>query len=308
MLKQPKARPCAAPERSAFWAAHGTARPACLCKSAHGLSLAYLVAFAVYGLLLLAVLSIRVADRADVAENSPPAVLANEREQRPGLVMVGRISWANHCHCLIDQATATKDARAIPLGRSICLMRGEMEITYTSGASVLLRSPCVYRVISANGGFLLRGNLTALVANGAGADGKLEKGTIVPAPESLIELAEASKPINPPCFFIRTPRTILISQGGEFTAGVDDDGNGRGLALWGPLKAATSGLTGERLERFVGVLEAPAAFLRAGPGASLALSIWTTRIYPIRLPVSGAGKAGSPLVVRSRTHRKEMNR
>ena len=92
--------------------------------------------------------------------------------------------------------------------------------------------------------------------------------------------------MNPPCFFIRTPHTILISQGGEFTAGVDDEGNGRGLALWGPLKAATADLTGER---FVGVLEGTSN-LSLGLGGRKSCSLDLDDSHS-RNPPSGAGWA-----------------
>ncbi len=218
--------------------------------------LAYLIATAVYGLLLLAAVSLRVADPVDVAATSRPPVPAGGRQQRPGLVLVGRISVAHKCHCWVDQATMTDDVRAVPLGRCICVLRGTMEITYYTGAKVVLRSPCKYRVISANSGFLLRGNVTVLAEKGAGATDRGEKGRrfMDPASASLAAPTPGSQTTNAPCFIIRTPNALLASQGGEFTVGVDDEGQTVGLAVRGAVKSVTSGRTEMR---YVDVLKGP---------------------------------------------------
>ena len=47
------------------------------------------------------------------------------------------------------------------------------------------------------------------------------------------EPTRGSKATNPLCFIIRTPNALLASQGGEFTVGVDDEGQTRGLTLRG---------------------------------------------------------------------------
>ena len=172
--------------------------------------LAYLIVFAVYGLLLFAAASIRVAGPVgpvDVAVTSQPPVFASGRQQRSGLVLVGRITSGHGCRCWIDQATTTSDARAVPLGRSICVVRGEMEITFDTGAKVVLRSPCKYRVISANSGFLMRGSVTVLVEKGSGTKHWGEKGwrLLDPASASLAEPSRGSEATNPLCFIIRTP-------------------------------------------------------------------------------------------------------
>jgi hypothetical protein len=210
--------------------------------------LAYLIALAVYGLLLLAAASFRVADPVDVAARFRPPVPAGGRQQRPGLVLVGRISVAHKCHCWVDQATMTDDVRAVPLGRTICLLRGVMEITYYTGAKVVLRSPCEYRVISANSGFLLRGNVTVLVEKGAGATDRWKKGRrfMDPASASLTEPTQGSQTASPLCFIVRTPNALLASQGGEFTVGVNDEGQTLGFAVRGLVKSVTSRGTEER--------------------------------------------------------------
>ena len=105
---------------TAFWAAEGAIG---LIAQVGRSCLADLIVFAVYGLLLFAAASIRVAGPVgpvDVAVTSQPPVFASGRQQRSGLVLVGRITSGHGCRCWIDQATTTSDARAVPLGRSIC--------------------------------------------------------------------------------------------------------------------------------------------------------------------------------------------
>ncbi len=50
---------------------------------------------------------------------------------------------------------------AVPLGRKYALSSGLMEISYQSGAKVILEGPCTYEVESEVGGYLALGKLTA---------------------------------------------------------------------------------------------------------------------------------------------------
>ena len=62
------------------------------------------------------------------------------------------------------------DSPVVPLGRKYELASGLMEITYDTGAKVILQGPVTYEVESKNGGFLPVGKLTGKVitANGEG--------------------------------------------------------------------------------------------------------------------------------------------
>ena len=51
----------------------------------------------------------------------------------------------------------------VPLGRKYKLDSGLMEITYDTGAKVILQGPMTYEVDSAAGGYLSFGKLTAKV-------------------------------------------------------------------------------------------------------------------------------------------------
>ena len=58
-------------------------------------------------------------------------------------------------------AGAALDSPGVPLGRKYELASGLMEITYDTGAKVILQGPVTYEVESPNGGFLSVGKLTA---------------------------------------------------------------------------------------------------------------------------------------------------
>ena len=49
------------------------------------------------------------------------------------------------------------------MGRKYALASGFMEITYDTGAKVILQGPCIYEVESTTGGYLSLGKLTARV-------------------------------------------------------------------------------------------------------------------------------------------------
>ena len=51
----------------------------------------------------------------------------------------------------------------VPLGAKYALASGLMEISYDSGARVILQGPCTYQVNSPAGGYLWQGRLTARV-------------------------------------------------------------------------------------------------------------------------------------------------
>ena len=76
--------------------------------------------------------------------------------------MVGRITGMVDCRWA-DPATEAFDRDDVPLGRKYALASGFMEITYNSGAKVILQGPATYEVESASGGFLSLGKLTARV-------------------------------------------------------------------------------------------------------------------------------------------------
>ncbi len=72
--------------------------------------------------------------------------------------VVGRITGTADCRWAGPQNVPTV---AVPVGRKYELASGLIEISYTSGAKVILQGPCAYEVDSPAGGFLSLGKLTA---------------------------------------------------------------------------------------------------------------------------------------------------
>ena len=87
------------------------------------------------------------------------------------MVFVGRVTGMVDCQWS-DARTGTVAYAYVPLGRKYALASGLMEITYDSGAKVILQGPCTYEVESKTGGYLSLGRLTAKV----GKRGEGERG------------------------------------------------------------------------------------------------------------------------------------
>ena len=132
---------------------HGqlSAAPAFLSTTLHatlgyfseGMPLAYLIATVITGLGLLAGSLIHVSQ----PEQLVPSVVAEAKAE-----YVGRITG------MVDCRWAGIDSRGL-LGRKYELASGLMEITYDTGAKVILQGPVTYEVES-NGGYLAVGKLT----------------------------------------------------------------------------------------------------------------------------------------------------
>lgn len=91
-------------------------------------------------------------------------------------------------------ATSHYPLSTVSLGDSLALKSGLLEITYHTGARVILQGPVVYKVNSDNGGFLARGTLTGRV--------------LTPESRGLA---------------IRTPTAAVVDLGTEFGVFVADD-------------------------------------------------------------------------------------
>ena len=93
------------------------------------------------------------------------------------------------------------------------LASGLMEITYDSGAKVILQGPCSYRVDSATGGYLTVGMVTARIE-------KKEEGRYSSAANG--SSPQSTRPS--PLFAIRTPTATVSDLGTEFGVEVDKSG------------------------------------------------------------------------------------
>jgi hypothetical protein len=111
----------------------------------------------------------------------------------------------------------------VSIGDKFNLLSGLLEITYDTGARVILQGPVTYKVESPAAGFLSLGKLTARVEKKAeGGRRKAEESD----PQSLIPSPSHSPfPLPPSPFVIRTPTAIVTDLGTEFGVEVDNGGS-----------------------------------------------------------------------------------
>ena len=150
-----------------------------------------------------------------VAQNDRPSRSSGKLPESEKMEFVGHVSgmvdvkWA-------DINTSTEHGNGVPLGRKYALLSGLMEITYDTGAKVILQGPVTYKVDSRAGGFLSIGKLTArLEKNGAGGRG--------PGPETANQKSALS-PLPSSLFTIKTPTATVTDLGTEFGVEVDKQG------------------------------------------------------------------------------------
>jgi hypothetical protein len=178
-------------------------------------------------------------------KNSRGATSSVTNEKEPSqFTFVGRVSGMVDCQWS-DEATATSPGAAVALNRRYALKSGLMELTYDSGAKVILQGPCEYTIESVRGGYLKVGKLVARV--GAGGVGRgTGEATNLPSPasgrgargegsqlrsQSALTLAlsghhevvgERGPTSNPqslipnPLFSVRTPTALVEDLGTEF--------------------------------------------------------------------------------------------
>ena len=99
---------------------------------------------------------------------------------------VGRITGMVDCQWA-DRLDGGGRWRHVPLGRKYALASGLMEITYDTGAKVILQGPVTYEVESRDGGYLAIGKLTAKLGERRerrGESEKAEDNLQIPNPQS----------------------------------------------------------------------------------------------------------------------------
>ena len=103
-------------------------------------------------------------------------------QPRPETPLVGRITGMADCQWA-DPATAAFKRDGVRLGRKYALASGFLEITYDSGAKVILQGPATYEVESSSSGFLSLGKLTARVEKKSAVGSR--QSAVSPQSESL---------------------------------------------------------------------------------------------------------------------------
>ena len=141
-----------------------------------------------------------------IAKDSPSFPTKSSAD--PKMEIVGRITGMVDCRWA-DPNTETFRGDNVLLGRKYALASGLMEITYGTGAKVILQGPVIYQVESRDGGFLSLGKLTARL------DGA--------KPQAANQKSSLSS-IHYPLFTIKTPTVTVTDLGTEF--GIEVDGSG----------------------------------------------------------------------------------
>ncbi len=204
-----------------------------------GWPVAYFVAAVVLGIGALIGAFTYVSQPASLARVSHPT--ANDRnlsaiETRP----IGRITGIVDCKWAKGSTFKAQGPRSgqihtgspTAIGDRFQLVSGLLEISYNSGARVLLQGPVTYEVDSANGGYLSMGKLTARVETG---QEKVASGQwpVVGERPGASDIHHSSFTIHPspslptihhPLFTIQTPTAAVTDIGTEFGVEVDKEG------------------------------------------------------------------------------------
>ena len=140
--------------------------------------------------------------------------------------IVGRITGMVDCRWS-EPDTETINGAHVALGRRYALSSGLLEVTYDTGAKVLLQGPVTYEVESPTGGFLSIGKLTAkLEKKVASGQWSVVSGQKSSSHQPLAT-SHSSNPqslIPNPLFSVRTPTAVVTDLGTEFGVEVDKHG------------------------------------------------------------------------------------
>jgi hypothetical protein len=139
------------------------------------------------------------------------------------VAFVGRITGMFDCQWS-DSSTAAIERAYVPLGRRYALASGLMEISYDSGAKVILQGPCIYEVQSKTGGYLARGKLTAKVAKQAEAAARKSQRSHAADFAARKGAVPSTSPLSSAPFVVCTPTAIVTDLGTEFGVDVDKSG------------------------------------------------------------------------------------
>jgi hypothetical protein len=190
-----------------------------------GWPVAYLVATVIFGIGLVVGALVHVSQPVQHVQSTPTFTTPSARNSS----IVGRITATvdcvfdnDQCRMLNAELQAQKtdihhssfitQHSLVHLGDKFTLSSGLMEISYDTGAKVILQGPVSYEVESRDGGYLSVGKLTA----------KLEQKSEVRGQRS--ESANQKSEIINPKFAVRTPTAIVTDLGTEFGVEVDNQG------------------------------------------------------------------------------------
>jgi hypothetical protein len=186
-------------------------------------SVAYLIATVVCGIGALVGSLVYVSHYEQVVDKSPYRAVERPLDALPKVESVARITGMVDCKWA-DPKTAPVSAD-VGLGRSYQLVSGLLEITYYTGAKVLLQGPVAYEVESSAGGYLFVGKLTARVEKrGERREERGEGKNISKSPNLQVAEPSPLSSLPSPLFAVRTPTATVTDLGTEFGVEVDKRG------------------------------------------------------------------------------------
>ncbi len=191
----------------------------------------FLTAAVILGVMLLGAWAYKITHHQHIAEAPSQSVPSDDR---PEMVFVGRITgmvdvkWSDDKDFLPPLGYAY-----VPLGRKYKLDAGLMQITYDSGAKVILQGPCTYEVESRVGGYLSLGKLTA----------RVERGELRVESEENATNQKSSQlsTLHSPLFSVRTPTAVITDLGTEFGVEVSTEGTTTSHVFRGSVKVQVVG-------------------------------------------------------------------
>ncbi len=222
---------------------------------------AMLTATIITSLGLLAGSFIYVSHHESTAQKSQPSSPSMTIVSNPQSEYVGRITG------MVDvkwsDATTAAVTELVALDRKYALASGLMEITYDSGAKVILQGPVTYEVDSRDGGFLSIGKLTACLDNAKPRAGD-QKSEIKNQKSSL-------STIHYPLFTIKTPTATVTDLGTEFGVEVSKTGATETHVLRGAVEMQFAAPDGSGVHR-IRMTERQAARVEVGKNGVPTLS------------------------------------
>jgi hypothetical protein len=197
----------------------------------------YTVSALILGVAIVGTWAYKITFSQAIARSSQPSV---QTIIGPKPESVGRITGMVDCRWA-NPNMKTFEESPVRLGQEYALTSGLLEITYDTGAKVILQGPVTYEVESARGGFLSLGKLTARVeSRGSRVESQGPKGertvnptisvqetqptaSLAPRPSSLAAAGSRPSTLDSQLFFVRTPTAVVTDLGTEFGVEVTGD-------------------------------------------------------------------------------------
>jgi hypothetical protein len=216
------------------------------CVMSHELLLGYVVAAVLFGVAALIGVNVQVSEQGarKVAIRAPTRAVPNVAHQ-PEVVSVARVT--SQVDCTWADASQAPSMQRILLGDKFALASGLMEITYDTGAKVVLQGPCTYTVESRSGGYLERGRLTARVESAVGSRQSAVSNTTPTYRTSSSNSLPTADCRLPTLFSVRTPTAVVTDLGTEFGVEVDPQGATQSHVFRGTVKVCVVDAAGNPL-------------------------------------------------------------